>query len=147
MLRIAGIVLTAVLFLSSLGLKTLILSHGDSSFLTGFVCLLFGFSYLAWYANPLFFVSIILLSLNRSRMALATSTASLILAATTFLIQKAPFNEAGHMANVVGYGLGFYLWIASMFTILLTSVLSMIAGKTGDSRRLQSSPAATTSRS
>jgi hypothetical protein len=62
-------------------------------------------------------------------MALATSTASLILAATTFLIQKAPFNEAGHMATVLGYGLGFYLWIASMFTILLTSVLSTTAGK------------------
>jgi hypothetical protein len=70
MLRIAGIVLAAVLFLSSLGLNTLILSHGDSSFLLGFVCLLFGFSYLAWFANPLFVVSIILLSLNRSRMAL-----------------------------------------------------------------------------
>jgi hypothetical protein len=45
------------------------------------------------------------------------------------LIQKAPFNEAGHMANVVGYGLGFYLWIASMFAILLTSVLSAAVGK------------------
>ncbi len=75
MLRIAGIVLAALLFLSSLGLNTLILSQGESSFLLGFVCLLFGFSYLAWFANPLFFVSIILLSLNRSRMALATSTA------------------------------------------------------------------------
>jgi hypothetical protein len=113
MIRIAGIVLAAVLFLSSLGFKTLLLSHGDSSFLLGFVCLLFGFSYLAWFANPLFLVSIILLSLNRFGMALATSTASVILAATTFLIQKAPFNEAGHMANVVGYGPGFYLWIAS----------------------------------
>ena len=88
-----------------------------------------GFSYLAWFANPLLLASIILLSLNRSRMALATSTASLILAATTFLIQKASFNEAGHMANVVGYGLGFYLWIASMSAILLTSVLSMTVGK------------------
>jgi hypothetical protein len=129
MLRIGGIVLAALLFLSSLGLKTLILSHGDSSFLLGFVCLLFGFSYLAWYANPLFLGSIVLLSLNRSRMALATSTASLILAATTFSIQKAPFNEAGHMADVVGYGLGFYLWIATMSAILLTSILSATLGK------------------
>jgi len=129
MIRIAGIVLAAVLFLSSLSFKTLLLSQGDSSFLLGFVCLLFGFSYLAWFANPLFLVSIILLSLNRSGMALAISTASLILAATTFLIQKAPFNEAGHMANVVGYGPGFYLWIASMCVVLLTSVLSTKVGK------------------
>lgn len=129
MLRIAGIVLAAVLFLSSLGFNTLILSQGDSSFLIGFACLLFGFSYLAWFANPLFLVSIILLSLNRSAIALATSTASVILAGTTFLIQKAPFNEAGYMANVVGYGLGFYLWIASMCGIVLTSVLSATVGK------------------
>lgn len=129
MIRIAGIVLAAVLFLSSLGLKTLLLSHGDSSFLPGFVCLLFGFSYVAWFANPLFVASIILLSINRSGMALVTSTASVILAATTFLIQKAPFNEAGHMANVVGYGLGFYLWIASMCVIVLTSVFSATVGK------------------
>jgi hypothetical protein len=129
MIRIAGIALAAVLFLSSLGFKTLLLSHGDSSFLLGFVCLLFGFSYLAWFANPLFLVSIILLSLNRSGMALATSTASVILAATTFLIQKAPFNETGHVANVVGYDPGFYLWIASMCVVLLTSVLSTTVGK------------------
>src|SRR5262249_6322530 len=129
MLRISGIVLAAVLFLSSLGFNTLILSQGDSSFLIGFACLLFGFSYLAWFANPLFLVSIILLSLNRSAIALSTSTASVILAATTFLIQKAPFNEAGHMANVVGYGLGFYLWIASMCVILLTSVFPRPSGR------------------
>ena len=124
MLRIAGIAFAAVLFLGSLGFKTLILSQGDSSFLMGFVCLLFGFSYVAWYANPLVLLSIILLSLNRSGMAVATSIASLILAATTFLIQKVPYNEAGHMANVVGYGLGFYLWIASISVVFLTSVLS-----------------------
>jgi hypothetical protein len=129
MLRIAGIVLAAGLFLSSFGFNTLILSRGDSSFLIGFACLLFGFSYVAWFANPLFLMSVILLSLNRSGMALATSTASVILAATTFLIQKAPYNEAGHMANVVRYGLGFYLWFASMSVVLLTSVLSTTVGK------------------
>jgi hypothetical protein len=129
MLRIVGIALATVLFLSSLGFNTLLLSHGDSSFLMGFVCLLFGFTYLAWYANPLFLVSIVLLSLNRSSWALAASTASVILATTTFLIQKVPYNEAGHMANVVGYGLGFYLWIASMSVVLLTSVLSKASGK------------------
>src|SRR4030095_2077845 len=65
MLRVAGIVLAAVLFLSSLGLNTLILSQGDSSFLIGFVCLLFGFSYVAWFANPLFLLSVVFLLLNR----------------------------------------------------------------------------------
>jgi hypothetical protein len=129
MLRIAGIALAAVLFLSSLGFNAFILSQGDSSFLPGFVCFLFGFSYIAWFANPLFLLSFILLSANRSGTALATSAASLILASTTFLIQKVPYNEAGQTAEVVGYGLGCYLWIASMCVILLTSVLSATTGK------------------
>ena len=127
--RVAGIVLAAVLFLSSLGFNTLILSQGDSSFLIGFVCLLFGFSYVAWFANPLLLLSVVLLLLNRSGMALATSAASVILATTTFLIHKAPFNEAGHMADVVGYGPGFYLWLASISAILLASVLSITLSK------------------
>jgi len=91
--------------------------------------LLFGFSYVAWFANPLLLLSVVLLLLNRSGMALATSAASVILATTTFLIHKAPFNEAGHMADVVGYGPGFYLWLASISAILLASVLSITLSK------------------
>src|SRR6266480_3199826 len=129
MLRVSGIIIATLLFLASLGFNTLMLSRGDSSFLLGFVCLLFGFSYVAWYANPLFLLAIIFLLLKRPGIAVATSAASLILAVTTLLIRKAPFNEAGHMADVVGYGPGFYLWLASISAILLASVLSTTLSK------------------
>jgi hypothetical protein len=37
------------------------LKEGDSSWLPGFVCLLFGFWQLAWYANPLYFAGLVAL--------------------------------------------------------------------------------------
>jgi len=124
MLRIIGLVLSISLFITSTGFKTLILSKGDSSFLFGLVCLLFGFSYLPWFANPLFVLGIIFLVLKRFSLAVAASGLSVILAATTLFIREAPYNEAGHTASVIGYGLGFYLWLGSISVLLLTSLLA-----------------------
>jgi len=124
MLRIIGLVLSISLFITSTGFKTLILSKGDSSFLFGLICLLFGFSYLPWFANPLFVLGIIFLLLKRFSLAVAASGLSVILATTTLFIREAPYNEAGHTASVIGYGLGFYLWLGSISVLLLTSLLA-----------------------
>jgi hypothetical protein len=126
MLRIVGLGLSISLFIASLGFKTLILSKGDSSFLPGWVSLLFGFGYLAWFANPLFVLGVVLLLLKRFSLALAVSALSLILATTTFFIREAEYNEAGHTASVIGYGAGFYLWLASISVLLLTSLLATL---------------------
>ena len=124
MLRIIGLVLSKSLFIASLGFKTLILSKGDSSFLFGLICLLFGFSYLPWFANPLFVLGIIFLILKRFSLAVAASALSVILATTTLFIREVPYNEAGHMASIIGYGPGFYLWLGSISVLLLTSLLA-----------------------
>jgi len=126
MLRIVGLGLSISLFIASLGFKTLILSKGDSSFLPGWVCLLLGFEYLAWFANPLFMFGIVFLLLKRFSLALAASALSAILATTTFFIREAEYNEAGHTASVVGYGAGFYLWLSSISVLLLTSPLATL---------------------
>ena len=102
MLRIVGLGLSISLFIASLGFKTLILSKGDSSFLFGLICLLLGFEYLAWFANPLFALGVIFLFLKRFSLAVGASTLSAILATTTLFIREAPYNEAGHMASVIG---------------------------------------------
>jgi hypothetical protein len=124
MLRIIGLVLSISLFIASLGFKTLILSKADSSFLFGLICLLFGFSYLPWFANPLFVLGVIFLLLKRFSLAVTASALSAILATTTLFIREAPYNEAGHMASVIGYGAGFYLWLAGICVLLLTSLLA-----------------------
>ncbi len=119
--QIAGILLAGTLFTISLVFNTLIPAKGDPSFLVGFVCLLFGFSYLAWYANPLILLSVILIAL-RSRWAVATSALALALAFSALSIETVPYNEGGDDAEVVGYGLGFFLWLASMLTLLLSAL-------------------------
>jgi hypothetical protein len=126
MLRIVGLDLSVSLFIASLGFKTLILSKGDSSFLPGWICLLLGFEYLPWFANPVFVLGVIFLLLKRFSLALAASALSAILAITTLCIREAPYNEAGHTASVIGYGAGFYLWLASISVLLLTSLLATL---------------------
>jgi hypothetical protein len=126
MLRIVGLGLSISLFIASLGFKTLILSKGDSSFLPGWVCLLFGFEYLAWFANPLFVLGVVLLLLKRFSLALAVSVLSVILATTTFFIREAEYNEAGYTASVIGYGAGFYLWLSSISVLFLTSLVAAL---------------------
>src|SRR6185295_4711314 len=121
--RTLGIALAFTLFVASLGFNTLKLSEGDTSFLMGLICLVFGFSYLPWFANPLFLLSAILLIAKKPRWALGTSALSLILAISTFSIQKAPYNEGGDEANVIAYGPGFFLWLASISVLLSTSFL------------------------
>lgn len=116
-----GVVLAVTLFVISLGFNTLIPSEGDPSFLFGLICLLFGFGYLQWYANPLFFLSALLVA-KGSRLALGTSGLSFILALSVLSIQRVPFNEGGDEADVIGYGSGFFLWLASILVLMLSSL-------------------------
>jgi hypothetical protein len=119
--RVTGAVLAFTLFVTSLGFNTFILSEGDPGFLFGLICLLFGFGYLQWYANPLFFLSLLLVVIG-SRLAMVTSALSLILALSVFSIQRVPYSEAGDKADVIGYGPGFFLWLASILVLMLTSL-------------------------
>lgn len=119
--RAMGVGLAVTLFVISLGFNTLISSEGDPSFLVGLICLLFGFGYLTWYANPLFFLSALLV-VKGSRWAAGTSVLSLALALSALSIQRIPIDESGHEADVIAYGTGFFLWLASILVLLLSSL-------------------------
>lgn len=119
-------ILAGIIFLASLFLGTL--KSGEEGALPGFVCLFFGPIYhLGWYANPLLFLSWLLLLVKRSSVfAIMSSVISLLLALTTFYIEEFPANEAGSMTRVTGYGPGFYLWLASIVLTLIAAFLSAI---------------------
>jgi hypothetical protein len=110
-----------ILFLASLVNETLIYAQ-DSSFLVGLVCLLFGMDYLAWYANPLLAIAGCLMLGNQPRSSFAASLAALALACSAFAIAEIPRNEAGTMAQVIGYGAGFWLWLSSITTLAAAAV-------------------------
>jgi len=118
--RFAGTILAFVLFVASLGFDTLIYAE-DSSFLIGIVCLLFGMSYFAWYANPLILLSGIFLLKAKPAWAAGAAAIAMLLALTTFTIERIERNEAGTMAPVSGYGAGFYLWLGCTVVLLLTA--------------------------
>ncbi|HSK78684.1 MAG TPA: hypothetical protein VLQ45_19675, partial [Thermoanaerobaculia bacterium] len=121
----AVVALTAfavILFAVSLGFNALILS---GSSLPGFFCLLLGFFHIAWYANPLFFLSVAFLLIDRPHWGIGTSFFSLLLALSTFSVQEVTAGDTGSKA-VMGYGPGFYLWLASIVVVLLTSFLAAV---------------------
>ena len=126
--RTASLILASVLFVLSLGCSTLIYAD-DSSFLIGLACLLFGLSYPAWWANPFLFFTSCLLRENKPAWAVANATTAIVLMLTTLSITQVEKNEAGHLAPVLGYGLGFYLWLACGLTLLAAALLCLGANK------------------
>jgi hypothetical protein len=135
-----GITLSLAMFGASLFGMTLLDDRGGQ-FLIGFACFLFGWgSHLAWYANPLMFISLLLMLRGRYLGAGAMALAALALASTTFSIQETWLNEAGTKAPVVGYGWGFYLWFGSIIVLLGTAVGCWLVGPPDRKVALASDP-------
>ena len=102
--------------------------EGNSSFLLGLVCLLFGFGKLAWYANLFHFGAVLAFLIGKAGWAASLSVVSIGLALTTFGIVEMPRNEGGQMTAIVGYHVGYYLWVASMVAVLGVAVFRMRNG-------------------
>ena len=121
-------VLSVSLYSISLLCPVFAFKEGDSSFLAGFVCLLFGaFSgHLAWFANPLYLAALITLLMKKHYISVIFSVSALVIASTTLSIKEIERNEAGDMTAVVGYGPGFHLWLYSMLLALVAAVIGIL---------------------
>jgi hypothetical protein len=74
----------------------------------------------AWLANPAVIASWILMQNRTKRRMAVICAAGSILIALTFLMQKKILvDEAGNDATITGYGLGYWMWIASMAVSLI----------------------------
>lgn len=113
-LKILVLVLSAILFLGSLGFSVFDMREGNPTFIMGFVCLLFGWAYPAWYANPLILAAHVLLLRSKYLAAMILATAAVGLGATTLLIEEVPRDSSGETTEVLGYLAGFHLWMASL---------------------------------
>ncbi len=74
---------------------------------------------IAWFANPLFLVSLFLIFIKKNKLSLTTSSACLILAIHFLFVKEIVTNEAGHTSIVIEYKLGYYLWSFSFILLLL----------------------------
>lgn len=125
MKRHLPLLISAALYGIALLLPAFRLEEGNSGFLLGFVCLFFGFGHLAWYANPLYFGSLVTLLLKRGFLSALLTLPAIALALTALRITEMPRNEAGHMSAVAGMGAGFHLWLASMVVALFGGILEI----------------------
>lgn len=123
---------SGLLYGISLFFPAFALKEGQSSFLPGFVCLLFGFGEFAWYANPLYFASLITLLLKKTYLTALLSCSALAIAVTTIWIEQLPRDASGETTTVVGYGPAFYLWLSSMLVILGASVMDILKAGTSN---------------
>ncbi|NIE73980.1 hypothetical protein F3J45_05905 [Pantoea sp. Ap-967] len=71
------------------------------------------FGMFQWFANPLLAVAI-LCHRRLRRLALLLGLAALYLAASSFGIERLPDNISYEFTHRIGFGAGFYLWLAAI---------------------------------
>jgi hypothetical protein len=78
---------------------------------------LLGF-YFTWLANPLLLVSWVLLAISKYRAAFNVSLGALLLA-MSFLLHSEMVTGGSDSTRIVGYGMGYWLWIASALVLVV----------------------------
>lgn len=66
-----------------------------------------------WFANPLLALAILAHRKFR-KLALVCGLAALYLAVSSLGVERLPDNQSYDFQNVVGFGVGFYLWLAAI---------------------------------
>jgi len=108
--------LSLVLYLLSLAFDGALMSAGRhmpalQMFLYGLWGIPFGM--FQWFANPLLAVAI-LCHRRLRRLALLLGLGALYLAASSFGIERLPDNISYDFTQRIGFGAGFYLWLAAI---------------------------------
>lgn len=96
---------------------------GDSIavFIFGIFGIFFGGAALCWLANPLLILSWILIKNNK--LSLILSLLSTLIAISFLLFDEIIDDEAGNYRKIVGYELGYWLWVSSNCIMLLGNFL------------------------
>lgn len=137
--RLLLLALASLPYLVSLFCGIFVLEEaGPTTFIIGFVCLAFGWSHLAWYANPLLFAGILAYLLKRDWVAALLAAAAFAVGLTTLGIEEMPRNEGGAKEAVVGYQIGFYLWLTSM-VLFGVACLTQAVSKRGEAHLIEES--------
>ncbi len=124
-----------VLYCVSLAIPGLHLADGTREF--GWVILVFGWvvgiliAELAWFANPVFLIGIILLSSGQKRSAGLLGLAALVLGALSYRARSWTSTEG--VTEIVALGAGFYVWMLA-FVILASSLVPWPSSAIGDDR-------------
>jgi hypothetical protein len=74
----------------------------------------------AWFANPALIATWVLMLFRKLRMAaLWCAIAALVISLTFLLHGDMMKDEGGNRAQITAYGVGYWLWIASIVTAVI----------------------------
>lgn len=124
-----AISLTQVAFVNE-GSEGIVSEKGWSYFFMGSIVIIGGgtFEWLIWLANPISLYAIILLLKNKKSTIKFSLTAFLIaLSFTTW--QKILISESGKNGKIISLELGYYLWLSSIFLLLIGSIYHLKTSK------------------
>lgn len=92
------------------------------AFLLGWLSIFFTVAGVSWLANPLLILSWITIKVN-PKLSWYASIGALIIASTFMLFDKIIDNEAGHIHEIISYGMGYKLWIFSISIMFVWNFL------------------------
>lgn len=79
---------------------------------------------IAWLANPLLIAGWVMLRLHRERAAALFAVTALACSSSFLLCQTIITAEAGSPERIDGYGLGYWLWLASPAVLVAASLVA-----------------------
>lgn len=91
--------------------------------LTGWLGFLF--FQLAWYANPLTMLSLLLIR-KKPWLALISSTLALLCMSQAFLFYEIPSDAKGNTIEILSRGVGFYCWIGMVSCVFYSIIMMLI---------------------
>lgn len=120
-----------ILYLASLPF-TAVYAKGHE--MSGLACALLGWAEMegggiAWMANPLLFIGVFFLLLKQVKISAVISLIAFGLTFCYLSVGEITVNEAGHKFPITRYGPGYFLWMASCFTLLLGNIVLMVTSK------------------
>ena len=131
---------SVLLFLASLTQDAYYLAGDDPEsssaswllLLVGWMGLFYGV--FAWVANPLLVLSWILCLMGELRAASIVSAAAVLFALSFLLHSTIVASEAPTYKAVTGYGVGYWLWLASMLIMAAGTLDLYLASRSGPER-------------
>lgn len=108
--------------------------------LFGWSQFLFGISGVSWFANPLLGAAWLTYMLNKNVASFCFSISALTLMVSFLFVKTIVVDEMGSYAQITDYGLGYWLWTSSAFTVLMANIFEIYPRRRQNNARQDSTP-------